>query len=212
VDRGTPSGRDAAARPAAGEAPLLTLSVLGGGQPHAHLDGRRFDLTLRHAEILTLLALHPRGLSGDRLALYLYGDDGSPATVRPEIHRLRQQFGGIVRARPYRLGCAVEADVLTVRRLLDGGDVAGAVRLYGGELLPMSDAPGVRAERDELAVRVRRQAVDRGGADALWTYVQTEPGRADLEALERLRAVLPAGDPRRAAVSSRRARLLGGEP
>lgn len=211
VDRGTPSGRDAAVRPAAGEA-LLTLSVLGGGQPHAHLDGRRFDLTLRHAEILTLLALHPRGLSGDRLALYLYGDDGSPATVRPEIHRIRQQFGGIVRARPYRLGCAVEADVLTVRRLLDAGDVAGAVRLYGGELLPMSDAPGVRAERDELAVRVRRQAVDRGGADALWTYVQTEPGRADLEALERLRAVLPAGDPRRAAVTSRRARLLGGEP
>ncbi|SFN64257.1 MULTISPECIES: helix-turn-helix domain-containing protein [Actinomadura] len=211
VDTGARAGRDAAAPPA-GDAPLLTLTLLGAGQPHAHLDGRRFDLTLRHAEILALLALHPRGLSGDRLALYLYGDDGSPATVRPEIHRLRQQFGGIVRARPYRLGCAVEADFLTVRRLLDGGDVAAAARLYGGELLPLSDAPGVRAERDELAVRVRRQVVDRGGAEALWTYVQTEPGRADLEALERLRAVLPPGDPRLPAVSSRRARLLGGEP
>ncbi|WP_433472765.1 GAF domain-containing protein [Spirillospora sp. CA-142024] len=214
VDAGAvPRGgaRDAAVRPAAGDGPLLTLSLLGDGQPHAHVDGRRSDLTLRHAEILALLALHPCGLSGDRLSLYLYGDDGSPATVRPEIHRLRHQLGDIVRARPYRLGCAVEADFLTVRRLLDDGDVVGAVRLYGGELLPRSDAPAVRAERDELAVRVRRQALDRGGADALWTYVQTEPGRADLEALERLRSVLPAGDPRVAAVASRSARLLSGE-
>ncbi|MFA1539095.1 helix-turn-helix domain-containing protein [Actinomadura monticuli] len=198
------------ARPA-GDGPLLTLSFLGDGQPHGLLDGRRFGLTLRHAEILALLALHPRGLSGDRLSLCLYGDDGSPATVRPEIHRLRQQLGDIVRARPYRLGCAVEADFLTVRRLLDDGDVAGAVRLYGGELLPRSDAPAIRMERDELAVRVRRQVLDRGGADALWVYAQTEPGRTDLEALERLRAVLPAGDPRRAAAASRSDRLRGGE-
>jgi hypothetical protein len=204
----------ASSPPRAGEAdgPPLTLALLGDGPPHALLDGRRHDLTLRHAEILALLALHPRGLSGDRLALYLYGDDGSPATVRPEIHRLRQQFGDIVRARPYRLGCAVEADFLTVRRLLDEGDVAGAVRLYGGELLPRSDAPAIRAERDELAVRVRRQALDRGGADALWAYAQTEPGRTDLEALERLRTVLPAGDPRRATVTSRSNRLLSGDP
>ncbi|MFA1550908.1 GAF domain-containing protein [Actinomadura chokoriensis] len=199
------------ARPAV-HGPLLTLSFLGDGRPHGLLDGRRFGLTLRHAEILALLALHPRGLSGDRLSLYLYGEDGSPATVRPEIHRLRQQLGDIVRARPYRLGCAVEADFLTVRRLLDEDDVAGAARLYGGELLPRSDAPAIREERDELAVRMRRQVLDGGRADALWTYVQTEPGRADLEALERLRAVLPAGDPRRAAVASRSDRLRRGEP
>ncbi|WP_067802770.1 helix-turn-helix domain-containing protein [Actinomadura formosensis] len=194
-----------------GDGPLLTLSFLGDGQSHALLDGRRFDLTLRHAEILALLALHPRGLSGDRLSFHLYGDVGSPATVRPEIHRLRRRFGGLVRARPYRLDCAVEADFRTVRRLLDEGDVAGAVRLYGGELLPRSDAPAIRAERDELAVRVRRQALERGGADTLWAYVQTEPGHADLEVLERLRTVLPAGDPRRAAVASRSDRLLGAE-
>ncbi|WUI02430.1 GAF domain-containing protein [Spirillospora sp. NBC_00431] len=199
---------DVPAPPAGGAGALLTLSFLGGGRPHARLDGGPLALTLRHAEILALLALHPRGLSGDRLALFLYGDDGSPATVRPEIHRLRQQFGDIVRARPYRLDCAVEADFLSVRRLLDDGDVAAAVRLYTGELLPESDAPAVRAERDELAVRVRRQALDRGGADALWTYAQTEPGRADLEALERLRAVLPPGDSRLAAVASRSDRLL----
>ncbi|WP_243719295.1 helix-turn-helix domain-containing protein [Actinomadura sp. KC06] len=209
--RGAPGARSPGCRSApsaAGEGPLLTLSFLGDGRPHARLDGGPITLSLRHAEILALLALHPRGLTGDRLALYLYGDDGSPATVRPEIHRLRQQFGHIVRARPYRLECAVEADFLTVRRLLDDGDVAGAVRLYTGELLPGSDAPALREERDELAVRVRRQALDRGGADALWTYAQTEPGRSDLEALERLSAVLPPGDSRLAAVASRSDRLL----
>ncbi|MFG2091113.1 MULTISPECIES: GAF domain-containing protein [unclassified Spirillospora] len=206
-----PSARDAA-RTAAGGGPPLTLSFLGDGRPHARLAGRPVILTLRHAEILALLALHPRGLTGDGLALCLYGDDGSAATVRPEIHRLRQQFGGIVSARPYRLGCVVEADFLTVRRLLDdGGDVAAAVRLYTGELLPRSDAPAVRAERDELAVRVRRQVLDRGCGDTLWTYAQTEPGRADLEVLERLGAVLPPGDPRLAAVASRSDRLLDGE-
>ncbi|MEU8802260.1 GAF domain-containing protein [Spirillospora sp. NPDC048819] len=205
------SSAEDAARTAAGEGPPLTLSFLGDGRPHARLAGRPVTLTLRHAEILALLALHPRGLTGDGLALGLYGDDGSAATVRPEIHRLRQQLGDIIPARPYRLGCAVEADFLTVRRLLDGGDVAAAVRLYTGELLPSSDAPAVRAERDELAVRVRRHVLDRGCGDALWTYAQTEPGRADLEVLERLRAVLLPGDPRLAAVASRSDRLLDGE-
>ncbi|TDD75036.1 helix-turn-helix domain-containing protein [Actinomadura rubrisoli] len=191
--------------------PLLTLSLLGTDQPSARLDGVRIPLTLRHAEILALLALHPEGLNGERLSWHLYGDEGSPVTVRAEIHRLRAQLGDVVRAKPYRLGCVLDADFLTVRRLLDEGDLAGAVRLYGGELLPRSDAPAVRAERDELAVRIRQQALDRGGADALWTYAQTEPGRTDLEALERLKAVLPPGDPRLPTVTTRSARLLDGE-
>ncbi|MWA01962.1 GAF domain-containing protein [Actinomadura sp. LD22] len=201
-------GGTAADRPVPDRRPLLTLAMLGTDQPSARLDGVHLPLTLRHAEILALLALHPEGLSGDRLSWHLYGDDGSPVTVRAEIHRLRAQLGGIVRAKPYRLDCAIDADFLTVRRLLDEGDVAAAVRLYDGELLPRSDAPAVRAERDELAVRIRRSALDRGGADALWTYAQTEQGRADLEALERLRDVLPQDDPRLAAVATRRARLL----
>ncbi|MEU6754070.1 helix-turn-helix domain-containing protein, partial [Spirillospora sp. NPDC046719] len=198
----------AADRPVPDRRPLLTLALLGTDQPSARLDGVQLPLTLRHAEILALLALHPEGLSGDRLSWHLYGDDGSPVTVRAEIHRLRAQLGGIVRAKPYRLDCAIDADFLTVRRLLDEGDVAAAVRLYDGELLPRSDAPAVRAERDELAVRIRRSALDRGSADALWTYAQTEQGRGDLEALERLREVLPQDDPRLAAVATRRARLL----
>ncbi|MFG2000789.1 GAF domain-containing protein [Spirillospora sp. NPDC048911] len=198
---GVPSGGACEPRPAA--RPLLTLSLLGTERPHARLDGRRLPLSLRRAEIIALLALHPRGLNAGRLSLELYGDVGNPVTIRAEIHRLRAQLGDLVRAKPYRLACEVDADFLAVRRLLDEGDVVSAVRLYRGELLPGSDAPAIRVERDELAARLRRQVLDRGGAEPLWAYAQAEPGRSDIEVLERLDTFLPPGDPRRVTVASR---------
>ncbi|POM23425.1 Acetoin dehydrogenase operon transcriptional activator AcoR [Actinomadura rubteroloni] len=187
--------------------PLLTLALLGTERPAAWLDGRRVALSARHAEILALLALHPRGMSGERLALCLYGEDGSPVTVRAEMHRLRARLGGVVEGRPYRLECAVDADVLAVRRCLDAGDAAGAARHYAGALLPASDAPAIREERDELAVRVRGLLLRRGTAEALWTYARTAEGAQDAEVVERLAAALPPGDPRGPAVAARGERL-----
>ncbi|MCP2339492.1 helix-turn-helix domain-containing protein [Actinomadura rupiterrae] len=183
--------------------PSLTLSLLGAARPSARLDARRLPLSLRHAEILALLAMHPGGLSGDRLTAYLYGDEGSPVTVRAEIHRLRDRLGGMVRAKPYRIGCRVEADFLVVRRLLDEGDVATAARLFHGELLPSSDSPAIRAERDELTGRIRRQLLDRDDAEALWRFAQSDPGRGDLEVHERLVQILPPDDPRRITAAAR---------
>ncbi|MBW8485625.1 helix-turn-helix domain-containing protein [Actinomadura parmotrematis] len=185
----------------------LTLRLLGDGPPAALLDGRRVPLSGRRAEILTLLALHPEGLSAGRLASHLYGDEGSPITVRAEIHRLRAHLGELLRARPYRLDCDVDADLLAVRRRLDDGDVRGAAALCAGELLPLSDAPGIRAERDELNVRLRRRVLDDGGTETLWAFAQNGIGDADAEVLARLAGGLPAGDPRRAAVAARAARL-----
>jgi hypothetical protein len=194
-----------------GDRPLLTLSMLGADPPHALLDGVALPLTQRHAEILALLVLNPRGLNADQLSLQLYGDDGNPGTIRAEIHRLRGRLGELLQAKPYRLDCEVDADFLTVRRLLAGGgadDLTQAARLYQGELLPGSESPALRAERDELAVRLRSQLLDRGGPDALWAYAQTPDGRNDLEILQRLAAILPPGEPRRAAAQSRAHRVL----
>ena len=191
-----------------GGAPLLTLEFLGDDPPSAWLDDRRLPLTLRHAEILALLALHPRGLNAERLSLHLYGVDGSAVTVRAEIHRLRAQLGAIVGAKPYRLACAVDADFLAVRRLLEQGEVAGAVRLARGDLLPHSDAPAIRAERDELSVLLRSRLLDHGDIESLWTYACSEPGRDDLEVLERLQESLPPTDVRRATIADRLHRLL----
>ncbi|TDC45323.1 GAF domain-containing protein [Actinomadura sp. KC345] len=191
-----------------GHPPPLMLTLLGDDPPTARLRGRRITLSLRHAEILALLALHPRGLNGDRLSLHLYGEEGKPVTVRAEIHRLRAQLGEVVHAKPYRLACAVDADFLAVRRLLERGEVTAAARLARGELLPPSEAPIIRAERDELTMLLRLRVLERGDTAALWAYAQAEPGRDDLEVLEHLAAVLPPGDPRHAAVIAHAHRLL----
>ncbi|WP_119730940.1 GAF domain-containing protein [Thermomonospora amylolytica] len=194
----------------AGDRPSLTLSLLGD-PPHALLDGTPLPLSLRHAEILALLALNPRGLSAERLSAQMYGDEGNPTTVRAEIHRLRGQFGGLLAAKPYRLECDVEADFLIVRRLLEGGrreDLAEAARLYQGELLPRSESPELRAERDELAVRLRCRLLDAGDPEALWIHAQSPAGQDDLEIWQRLAGALPPGDPRHAAVRSRIHRVL----
>lgn len=193
---------------AAPERPVLAMTVLGTERPCVWLNGRHIPLTLRHAEILTLLALHPDGMTGEKLALHLYGDEGSPVTVRAEIHRLRGLLGEVLLAKPYRLSCTVDTDFFSVGRLLDDGDVVGAIRLCRGELLPRSDAPAIRVERDELAVRVRQEVLDLGAIEPLWEYANTAPGYADLEVLDRLAAIMPPGDSRRVTVASRRRRLL----
>jgi GAF domain len=210
-----PDGRTAVAeelgqafvlREVADERPSLLLRLLGDQQPCAFLDGRPIPLSLRHAELLALLALHPRGLTCEQSSFHLYGDEGNPVTVRAEIHRLRAQLGDVVRAKPYRLDCDVDADFLTVRRLLATGDVAGAVRLYSGPLLPRSESAEIRNERAALDAQLRRQLLLRGDVDDLWAYTQT--GDDDLEILARLTAVLPPGDPRRVTAQLREHRAL----
>jgi hypothetical protein len=185
--------------------PVLTLSFLGAERPSAHLDGVRLSLSLRHAEILALLALNPQGMTADQLSFHLYGDTGNPVTIRAEIHRLRTQLGPTVAAKPYRLDCTVEADFLDLRRLL-ATEPAPIARTYGGPLLPRSEAPTLRRVREELEGQVRAQLLLRGAPDDLWAYVETEYGKDDIHILERLVATLPREDHRAVAA---RIRLSG---
>ncbi|HUQ55107.1 GAF domain-containing protein [Lentzea sp.] len=182
---------------------VLTLDFLGG--LHADLDGRSLALTLRNAEVLTALALHPKGLTAEQLALSLYGERGNPTTVRAELHRLRAQLGGVLLTRPYRLDAVVRGDFLDVRTALRSGDAGRATRRYSGELLARSDAPVVREERADLATAVRKGVLERGDLDALLAFADSGD---DAEVLERLRSLLPVTDPRHALVSSRLRRAL----
>src|ERR1700712_3061243 len=101
--------------------PTLALPFLGPPRPPARPAGPPIPLGARHAELLALLAAHPRGLSADALAVELYGDRGNPVTVRAEMHRLRALLDsapngtGVVRTGPYRLEARVGADLLTER-------------------------------------------------------------------------------------------------
>ncbi|PXY30393.1 transcriptional regulator [Prauserella sp. PE36] len=188
--------------------PTLTLTFLGDN-PVAVINGRELPLTLRRAEILALLALHPAGLTAEQLALQLYGDDGNPTTVRAEIHRLRTQLGAqAMRAKPYQLCADVDADFLTVRTALREGDVAAAAAACPAPLLARSDAPAIRAERDQLVAALRSAVLDHRDLDALWAFGQSETGQYDAEVFDRLARELPSGDPRASVALARLEWLL----
>jgi len=149
---------------------VLTLAFLGATRPTALLDGQPVRLSPRHAELLALLALHPEGRTADELAAALHGDAGKSVTVRAEVHRLRAAVGlGVLKTQPYRLAAAVDADFLNVRTALTEGRVRDAALLYRGELLPRSDAPEVREERDLLAAAVHAAVRRSADSEAMWT-------------------------------------------
>jgi hypothetical protein len=188
--------------------PVLSLSFLGL-DPTAVLDGREVPLTLRHAELLTALVLHPNGLTAEQLALKLYGERGNPTTVRAELHRLRAQLGvGVLQTRPYRLCAEVQGDFLAVRAALRSGDVRSVASGYQAALLPKSEAPVVRDERDDLLAAVRRAVLTGDDVENLWAFAQTDSGHDDVEALERLVRLMPKTDTRRGLVSAKLRRAL----
>ena len=187
-----------------GRDPVLRLRLLGRGRPAAELDGRVVPLGMRHAELLTALAMHPDGANAEQLALLMHGERGNPVTVRAEIHRLRAHLGeDLVRTKPYRLDVEVRADFQQVREHLQRGEVRQALQQHGAGLLPDSDAPGIVAEREDLAVSVRTAVLHTDDPDLLWNYVTSECGAADLQVLQRLQQLLPPGDWRSGSVRAR---------
>ncbi|WP_369803609.1 GAF domain-containing protein [Mycobacterium sp. NAZ190054] len=93
----------------------------------------RHDISLRHAEILLILASRPDGRSAPELAVDLYGDPSRVGAVRVEMSRLRKQFAGLISGRPYRFA---DSTVVEVRYPDERS-----------ELLAPSVAPAVQALR-----------------------------------------------------------------
>ena len=199
-----------AAGPTTGRARRRALSLrLMGEHPSVLLDGTPVPVTLRPAELLAVLALHPDGLTAERLALLLYGDGGNPTTVRGEVLRLRSLIGAdVLRTRPYRLDADVDTDAGTVARALAAGRPDAALRACAGPLLPRSDAPEIREERDALCAGLRAAVLAADEPDLLADYAAHPLGRDDLEVHDRALARLTPHDPRRAALAAHRTRLL----
>jgi hypothetical protein len=187
----------------------LRLRFLGGNQPVVAVRGREIPLSLRRAEVLTALALRRDGLTSEQLALLIHGEQGNPVTVRAEIHRLRAQLGqSVVLTKPYRLEANVLADFRSVREELLHGRLSTALRLHGCGLLPQSEAPIVREEREDLAAGLRAAILASADPDLLWNYTTSDAGRDDIETLETLLRLLPPGDWRRGEAGARLDRLL----
>ncbi|MBN3931334.1 GAF domain-containing protein [Streptomyces verrucosisporus] len=189
-------------------APVRLLEVLGrdGALLHTGRSEAPVRLGARHSEIVLLLASHPDGLSGGRLALELYGErDVSPVTLRAELSRLRGMLGPLLASRPYRLTARMRTDCDTVAEALDTGDLPTALAAYRGPLLPLSEAPGVARIRRMLEDRLRRALIVRRDPELLDTWVRTPWGEEDLEVWEALVGALP---PAARAVPGARLRAL----
>jgi len=176
--------------------PKLRLHFLGSET--AWLEGAPLELTPRHQEILVALALHPAGLTAEQLALRVWGEGGRPEVAKAEVQRLRQRLPLV--SRPYRILGGVWADFVTVRERLLRGNLEGALALFGGPLLPGSNAPVVLEAREELWSLLKKTLLSQGSSQqAFETAMQEE----DPEFWESVLAQLTPGDPRRALLETR---------
>jgi transcriptional regulator of acetoin/glycerol metabolism len=154
--------------------PGLVLSVLGTVE--AWLDGARLLLNRRQTEILTLLAMHPEGLSVEHLHALLYGDQAvTLSTLKAEVSHLRHALGGQLSSRPYRLMLPIRTDVDDVIALLGRGRVREAVAAYGGDLLPGTNAPALVELAEYLAVSVREALLADPDPQAVLRYSELAP-------------------------------------
>ena len=182
----------------------LGITALGRNESTLAGFGRRAVLSRRHSEIVVLLSCHPEGLSGDRLGLDLYGEELNPVTLRAELSRLRGLLGPqLLASRPYRLLVPVDADYMTVTRLLEADALRDALAAYRGPLLPDSQAPGVERLRQQLEQHVRASLLAAGDLLLLDAWAHTPSGTEDLAVWEALVAALPAGSARWAMAVSR---------
>ncbi|GEK22016.1 GAF domain-containing protein [Cellulomonas xylanilytica] len=164
--------------------------------PTVHISGTDVRLSLRHAELLLLLARHPAGLSADELAVLLSEHELSDVTVRAEVSRLRRLVGPLLsESRPYRLTAPLRTDVDMVHALLDTGDVDAALTAYPGPVLPRSVAPGVERIRDELAADVRAAVLASPLPGVVSRWLASDAGADDWQAWERLAWLAPKGSP-----------------
>lgn len=190
-------------RPFVGSGHDAYLEVTGSRPQLTNPDGVRISLSGRHAEILLLLARTPDGISSAGLAERLWALGGSEVTVRAEIARLRRTIDHLgdvrVDARPYRLCGKLDSDVERTHRGLAQGDLETALNFYQGQVLPDSDAPGVREIGAELQALIRGSLLQDGTWQQLWRYTGLAEARDDAEVLMSVLRLAPPEAPERNA-------------
>jgi transcriptional regulator of acetoin/glycerol metabolism len=152
----------------------LQLRLLGNAE--ATLDGGRLLLNRRQTEILAVLALHPNGLSLDRLHALVYGDHSvTLSTLKAEVSHLRAALGGQLASRPYRLTLPVATDIADVLDALEHGDAAAAIASYGGDLLPGTESPALVELGEYVAVAMREALLANPEPSAVMRYSELAP-------------------------------------
>lgn len=187
---------------------LPALDVLGGHGAVLRHGSTTTRLSLRHSELLLLLAESADGLTTAELGIALSDDEQASVTIRAELSRLRSVLGPLeLTSRPYRISNAIDTDVARLRDDLKAGHLRRAVATYRGPILPASTAPAIERLRDELHMHVRSCLLASDNADALLSFADTAHGRIDFEIWQRTLAVLPPTSPRYAQVEAHLAYL-----
>nr|WP_024805071.1 transcriptional regulator [Nocardia sp. BMG51109] len=184
----------------AGGEPDIRLRCLGDAS--LTRAGGPVRLRPRQIEILTLLALEPEGFTPGQLHAAVYGDRPvSASTLKADVSHLRNATGGDITSRRYALARPISCDAVDLLGAVATGDLAAALRLYRGPLLPGSDTPGIARWRDHLAVGLRAAVLNSGSA----AYAVALGARCpdDAEIHEHALRLLSSGDPRRAVVTAR---------
>ena len=170
----------------------VTLELRFLGHREVWLEGKKLSLPLQSLELLAILAQHPMGLSSEKLALELYGEQGSLNALYVAIKKLRQWVP--ISNSPYRLEYEVRADFLEFDKFLLSGKLREAMTLYKGPLLEESQAPALERLRERLDTQVHDAMLSTNDVDALTAY--SERITDDLAIWEHLLEALPSGDPR----------------
>lgn len=194
-----------------------SLQILGRDTAVATIDGRPLPLGGRHAELLTLLALHPGGLTSEQLAVMAYPEGTAETTVRAEMLRLRKLLRGhadggpgtgmVPQSRPYRLPRELMVDARQVLGYLERGAHCLALGIYRGPVLPRSEAPAIVSLRSEVSTVLREAMLSDAGPETLFSYLQLPEAADDVEAWTLALRILPPRSPKRAAVVARLERL-----
>lgn len=195
------------ARTAVGSSLLLRLL---GDKPAAELDGgRTVPVTLRRAEILTLLSSRTQGWSAEELAYQVHGEDGAAATIRTEMHRIRAALGAVVEANPYRFaaGVQVASDAGAVAEHLRLGRVREALAAYPARLLNRSTNLAIELMRDELNEAVASSVRSSGDAELISRWCASDMGSGDIEAAAALVRLTGPDDGRFQLVRARMERI-----
>lgn len=136
------------------------VSALGRDRAVLWMDGTAHELSLRHSELVVLLLANPDGLTAATLARELYGSTGKEVTVRAELTRLRRIVGYRLSSDPYRLDSRIGTDFQQLEAEVTKGSVGYLPDRYP-QLLPASQAPGIRRLRE----RLRNQPTSSGSAE-----------------------------------------------
>ncbi len=167
------------------QAGAVALAVLGRDRAMLTIDDGQTrtttELSVRHSELLLLLALHPQGYTAEQLAVALHERDVPAVTVRAELSRLRSLLPGVrLEGRPYRIAAGLRTDAGAVREALGAGDTAAAVARYRGPILPSSDSPAVQAERELLHREVRTAVLRCTDPEVVLLFAESRSGRDDV--------------------------------